>query len=96
MSQLKRSLAALADTLLLAAARSGTSTARSGTSTSGASASAREPMEDQEGFWSIAAQLRADRRWARRIMWTGVTCRLAFLTLRAVALLAPAGIILMP
>jgi hypothetical protein len=88
MSQLKRSLAALADTLLLAAARSSTST-------SGASASAREPMKDQEGFWSIAAQLRADRRWARRIMWTGVTCRLAFLTLRAVALVAPAGIILL-
>lgn len=51
-------------------------------------------MKDQEGFWSIAAQLRADRRWARRIMWIGVTCRLAFLAMRAVALVAPAGIML--
>jgi hypothetical protein len=34
-------------------------------------------MADQERFESIAAQLRADRRWARRIQWLSIEARLA-------------------
>jgi hypothetical protein len=49
-------------------------------------------MTYHEGFWSIAAELLADRRWARRIMWIRVTGRLASLALRAVSLVAPVGI----
>jgi hypothetical protein len=52
-------------------------------------------MTDQEGFWSIAAQLRADRRWARRIMRIRVTGRLVCLALHAVSMMAPAGTALM-
>jgi hypothetical protein len=52
-------------------------------------------MTYHEGFWSIAAELRADRRWARRIVWIRVTGRLMCLTLRAISMVAPAGIPLM-
>jgi hypothetical protein len=51
-------------------------------------------MTYHEGFWSIAAELRADRRWARRIMWIRVTGRLVSLTMDAISLVAPAGIML--
>ena len=51
-------------------------------------------MTYHEGFWSIAAELRADRRWARRIMWIRVTGRLVSLTMRAISLVAPVGIML--
>jgi hypothetical protein len=33
-------------------------------------------MADQERFESIAAQLRADRRWVRRIQWLSIVVRL--------------------
>jgi hypothetical protein len=46
-------------------------------------------MTDHERFWSIAAQLRADRRWAGRIRRIGVTGRLACLGLRAISLMEP-------
>jgi hypothetical protein len=50
-------------------------------------------MTDQEGFWSIAAQLGADRRWARRILWIRVTSRLMSLGMRAISCMAPAAIV---
>ena len=51
-------------------------------------------MTYHEGFWSIVAELRADRRWVRRIMWIRVTGRLVSFTMRAISLVAPAGIML--
>jgi hypothetical protein len=53
-------------------------------------------MTDQERFESIVAQLRADRRWTRRILWLCAANRLASLGDRAISSMTFAADIWIP
>jgi hypothetical protein len=48
-------------------------------------------MTDQERFESIVAQLRADRRWLRRLVWLRATTRLASIGNQALTSIAVAA-----